>query len=322
MTIGIGAYGPNAGLAVFEALRAAEKIGRGAIGGFATYAAIGEDGKLYRHQTQRGGSRTLFIDGEKTGVLPPGPVADAVAAGVISSGPERPDPLAQFLTADGAAGLITGHRLPNGPDHDGRPLNVAALAELTSGASARVAVDSIVDANPEADVGLIAVDIKGGVYARNSERVSRRPDLGQARRADAARGIAVEVLHNAIQPYPVLAELAASIAFETMRGAPAPDGWIVIAAGVPVVLGEENAVHCDEDLVATMVMTTDPVMVAGRQIGAAIYLHSRVYRRSEFLGVTTFEPIVTVEDGTIREMSGQESIRMSFLREAGTRPTR
>ena len=44
MTIGIGACGPHAGRAVFDALAAAEKVGTGAIGGFVTYAAIGEGG--------------------------------------------------------------------------------------------------------------------------------------------------------------------------------------------------------------------------------------------------------------------------------------
>ena len=101
MTIGIAAYGPNAGLAVFEALRAAEKIGQGAIGGFATYAAIGSDGTLHRHQTQRGGSSTLFIQGESTGTPPPAPVAEATAAAVAEAvrAHRRPSPQARSSPA-------------------------------------------------------------------------------------------------------------------------------------------------------------------------------------------------------------------------------
>ena len=313
MTIAIGAFGPRAGQAVFEALRIAELVGRGAIGGFVTYRAIDADGRLHCHETQRGGSRTLFIDGEKTGVPPPDDVAHAHIAGVISSGPERPDPLGQFLAADPTAGLVTGHRLPNGPSVDGNPLNVETLGHLKTGQSAKAAVDAVLDRNPEADVGLIAVDLKGGVYCRNSDRVSKRPDLGHARLADLDTGATVEVLHNAITPFPVLASVAASIAFQVMVGQPEPAGWISIPAGVPLLLGAENAVHCGADGVATQVTTTDPMMVKGRQIGAAIYLHSRVYRGDEVLGLTMFEPIVTVEDGIITEMSGQQSIRMSYL---------
>lgn len=313
MTIGIAAYGPSAGLAVFAGLRAAELVGRGAIGGFASYAAIDTGGCLHRHRTQRGGTRTLFIEGETTGTPPSPVVAAAPVAAVISSGPERPEPLEQFLAADAIGGLVTGHRLPNAPSVDGRALNQEALDHLLAGAVARDAVSRVIDRNPEADVGLIAVDLRGGLYGLNSSRVRRRPDLGHARLENRARGIGVEVLHNAIRPFPVLADTVAAVAFDVLQGEPQPDGWITIDVGVPVLLGAENAIHCDRDLVAMRVTTTDPILVQGRQVGAAVYLHSRVYRDDQFVGLTMFEPIVTVEQGEIVEMSGQKTIRMSYI---------
>jgi hypothetical protein len=297
---------------VFKALQAAERVGHGAIGGFATYAAIGADGQLFRHQTQRGGSTTLFIDGESTGVLPPDDVANAIAAAVISSGPERPEPLSQFLAADPAGGLVSGHRLPNGLSVDGSALNIEALDHLIAGKSAKEAIDLVIDRNPEADVGLLAVDRQGGAHSRNSNRVSSRPDLGHARLEDARTGAVVEVLHNAIRPFPATAAIAAAVALDAMVGEPKPLGWITIDAGIPVVLGDENAVHCDAALVARRVVTTDPIIVTGQHACAAIYLHSRVYRDGELLGFTMFEPITTVVDGTIVEMSGQKSLRMSY----------
>ncbi len=312
MTIGIGAYGPNAGHAVYAGLAAAERIGRGAIGGFATYAVITADNRLLRHETQRGGSATLFIDGESTGMPPPEEVAHATAAAVISSGPERPDPLAQFLAADAKGGLVTGHRLPNGLGVDGKPMNLAALAHLMTGRSAREAVDLVIDRNREADIGLIAVDRQGRAYARNSDRVQRRPDLGHARAEAAAASAVVEVLHNAIRPHPALAPAVAAIVLEAMVGAPQPAGWMTVEAGVPLVVGKENAVHCNASLVATRVETTDPVLGAGRHACAGIYLDSAVYRDGTLIGLTMFEPITTVEDGRITEMSGQKSMRMSF----------
>ena len=63
MTIGIAVTGPDAGLAAFEALRAVERVSRGAIGGFVSFVAIGAEGSLLRAQTQRGGTRTLFTRG-------------------------------------------------------------------------------------------------------------------------------------------------------------------------------------------------------------------------------------------------------------------
>ena len=110
MTIGIAARGPNAGLAIYRSLRAAERVGSGSIGGFATFAVITADGKLLRYETQRGGTSTLFIEGEITGTDPPPEVAAATRAAVISSGPDRPAP-ESFLCADPLAGLVTGHRI-------------------------------------------------------------------------------------------------------------------------------------------------------------------------------------------------------------------
>jgi hypothetical protein len=312
MTIGIGACGPNAGQAVFAALGAAERVGRGAIGGFATFAAITADGRLLRHETQRGGSSTLFIDGESTGVEPPQEVARATAAAVISSGPERPAPLSQFLAADPKGGLVTGHRLPNAISVDGHPLNIEALEQLTEGLSAREAVERVVARNPEADVGLIAIDGRGGVWSRNSKRVLRRPDLGHARLEDSGAGAAVEILHNAIRPHPALAALVAAIAMEAMAGAPRAAGWITIKAGTPLTLGEEAAVMCGRDGVARKVVTTDPTILQGRHACAAIYIHSSVLVEGERVGLTMFEPIVTVVDGVCTTMSGQQSLRMSY----------
>jgi hypothetical protein len=312
MTIGIGAYGPRAGLAVYRALQSAERVGRGAICGFATYAAIASDGRVFRHQTQRGGSATLFIEGEATGVPPPEDVADAIAAAVISSGPERPEPLSQFLAADAAGGLVTGHRLPNGVSVDGTALNLDTLNHLIAGKSAKEAVDLVIDRNREADVGLLAVDLRGGAYSRNSDRVRRRPDLGHARVEDATAGAVVEVLHNAIRPFPATAIIAAGVALDTMRGDPKAAGWITIEAGVPLVLGEENAVHCGKELRAQRVVTTDPTIVKGRHACAGIYLHSKVYSDDKLIGLTMFEPITAVEDGTITEMSGQSVMRMNY----------
>jgi len=135
MTIGIGAYGPNAGWAVYDALKAAEKVGSGAIRGFVTFAAIGEGGVLYRADTQRGGSMTLFTEGETTGVEPPPLVATARFAGLISSGPDRPEPLAQYLTADPKGGLVTGHRIPPTTGVSGEAMNCEALGLMVSGKS-------------------------------------------------------------------------------------------------------------------------------------------------------------------------------------------
>ena len=207
MTIGIGAAGPNAGLAVFRALAAAEAVGHGAIGGFAVFAVLTADGRVIRAETQRGGSATLFTDGETTGGPPPPEVASARFAALMSSGPDRPAPLSQFLAAS-EAGLVTGHRLPNMPGSDGRPVNEAVLSAMAEGLSAEQSLQRVLNADPDADAGMIALGPSRGIAALNSSLVAARPDLGTATRA--SKEAAVCVLHNAIRPAADLAPLGAT----------------------------------------------------------------------------------------------------------------
>ena len=311
MTIGIAAYGPRAGLAVFKALRAAEKIGWGSIGGFASFAVITEDGRLTRYQTQRGGATTLFIDGDLTGVEPPSEVVNARTAALMSSGPDRPEPLSQFVPGDARAGLICGHRLPNTPGRDGAILNTAALQHLQQGKTPQQAIDAVLDANRQADAGLIAVNLRGQIYARNSDRVRQRPDLGWARREHAS-GAVVEVLHNAIHPAGSLAGLVADIALETMAPAFHPDNWLLVEAGIPVQLGEHGIVYVDDKLRALSVVTSDAGLLRERANGAAIYIGSDVRQGDERLGSTITEPYVVLEHGRIVSLSGQSSLRLGF----------
>src|SRR5687768_16062026 len=110
MTIGIAAYGTRAGLAVCLALKAVEAVGRGAVGGFVSFVAIRSDGSVGRAETQQGGIAATFGAGlERL----PTDLRDALCAGVMSSGPDRPTPLSQFTPAAVGVGLITGHRMPN-----------------------------------------------------------------------------------------------------------------------------------------------------------------------------------------------------------------
>jgi hypothetical protein len=188
MTIAIAAAGSNAGRAIFEGLKAAEKIGMQSIGGFVAFAALTEAGALLRAETQRGGSSTLFVDGERNGVEPPTPVAEAVAAGLISSGPDRPTPLSQFVAAAAGVGLVTGHRLPTALGVNGKLMNLEALELPRAGRSGQEAVDAVVGQNPTSDCGLIAIDGAGRVYGRSSARGSWRVPMSIRRKGAWTRG--------------------------------------------------------------------------------------------------------------------------------------
>ena len=318
MTIGIAASGPRAGLAVFRALAAVERVAEGAIRGYAVFAAI-DAGDVHRAATQRGGSRTLFVDGERTGVEPPPGVAAAPIAAIMSSGPDRPEPLEQFLPARAGVGLVTGHRLPNALALGGQPLNLAVLERLAAGCDARAAVEDVLAADPEADAGVIAIDANGRIHGANSARVGRRPDLGHARRVSADGTAAVEVLHNAIHPVVPLAELAAWIALETMCPPFITADHVTVTAGTPITVGDAARVLVDATGHAQRVETTDGRIVTGRHNCAAVYLGAEVVHDGVCLGRTVAEPNVVVEDGRIVALSGQSSVRIPYQAEPADR---
>jgi predicted secreted protein len=94
-----------------------------------------------------------------------------------------------------------------------------------------------------------------------------------------------------------------------------------VSSGCPLALGPEDTVIVDDDLNATKIVTTDQLLLSGRQICAAIYLHSKVVKGGRVVGRTMFEPITTVVDGQIAEMSGQKTLRISFQADTATAPS-
>lgn len=312
MTIGIGAFGPNAGLAVFRALRAAEKVGTGAIGGFATFAAITADGRAVFSVTQRGGAATAFTEGETTGVEPWPEFAGAKVAAVISSGPDRPGDLKNFIPVDPSVGLVTGHRIPPSTGANGKPMNADALSRMKAGISAADVAGAVTGESPEADCGLICIDLAGRISVANTARVLRRPDVATVLRRDDETGAAVGVLHNAIRPHNAIAELAAAIAIETMAADRSPKGFVTLIAGTPIGMGEENAVFCDAAGRALRVTTTDPAVGIRGELGAAVYLASKVWLGDKLAGRTTFEPITTIENGRLVAFSGKDELRIGY----------
>lgn len=321
MTIGIAVSGPMAGLAAFSALRAVERVARGAIGGFVSFVALSDDGLLLSASTQRGGTTTLFTDGEVTGTLPPPAFATARLAALMSSGPNRPEPLIQFTPGDAAGGLVTGHRLPNMPGVEGVPLNAAVLARLTQGETPRGAVEAVLAANPQADAGLVALARDGTLYAADSALVRQRPDCGRYLGEDARTGARCAVLHNSIFPAAPLAPLAAAIAFDAMAPADQADFHITVVAGTRVELGGEACVHLasngggDGERVER-VTVTDRIWLGGCHHGAALPHGAAVRRGGRLVGRVIFEPYCVVEGGILVSLSGLEEAIISVRADA------
>ena len=310
MTLALAATGPRAGGALFAALQAVEQVGSGSLGGFCSLAALAEDGRILRATTQRGGTRTLFLAGERTGVAPPDPYAHARCAALISSGPERPEPLEAFVAAS-PTGLVTGHRLPQTHGLSGLPYNLEALQRMERGESPQEAVETVLGANPEGDVGLIALHcLSGDLYAANSARVQRRTDrAGEIRRAGEA---AVAVLLNAIHPPESLAALAVETALGEMSPFPRVEGFLQARTGLALVLGEAEAVEIDAAGNARLLHTRDPRLLEGERNAAALYLGAAVMREGRCVGRVLEEPNCLLRDGRILRLNGQETATVAY----------
>ncbi len=309
MTIGIGAYGHRAGEAVFMALQQAELVGKGSIRGFAVFAAITNDGTLVYYKTQRGGTTTLVTRGETTGVFLPPEVLSAKIAGVISSGPDRAEPLEGTLPANAGVGLVTGHRLPRSACRvHGTPLNQEVLEIMEAGLSAGEAVEIVVDENLESDAGLIAVDINGVIGIKNSVKVERRPDFAKIYREDTVNDVKVAVLMNEIHPVPAVAEIAAGVAMDIMNDKHKPDFKLLVKTGSKIELGSTDEVHVNEDLLVTKLITSDQENLVGRQRCCIPYIGAKVLQNNKIIGYIITEPSTTVDNGVIIDLSGQKEV--------------
>lgn len=301
MTIGIAAHGPNAAAAILNALASAERVATGAIGGFVSLAAIGTDALLRRTEIQRGGGAALLAGG-----LAPEILASPVAA-LMSSGPDRPTPLAQFTPGDARVGLVTGHRFPNMPGAAGSPLNDDVLARMAAGAAPDAAVAAVLAANPSSDAGLIAIGRDGAIGLGNTAYLEGFPDLGRSlMRSAADPAVAVAVLHNAIAPHASLAALVAELALGAMDGVLAADGALSIEAGIPVRTAPTCTLHVDAGSRAVgidlVVATAVPFRLsAGYGPGAP------VRRDGTVIGFACEEPYLVVENGRLVSINGASS---------------
>ncbi len=293
MTIGVAASGERAAWAVRDAVLGAELLGRGAIGGFAVLAIMDVHGALHYGQTQRGGITALD--------MPPGWQSARLAA-AISSGPDRPEPLVQFLAGQAGLGLVTGHRLPNQPGADGMALNQAVLRRMAQGQAPQQAVDEVLAAHAEWDAGLIALDTRGRLGMGNSVRVTRRDDLGELRRRthEASLGL----LHNSIYARAPLAPDLAELAWARLTGRAGALHLLTLDAPVTIQAGPADRVHIDAQGRILALESADPRLSTLNRPGTAVYLGAGVWREGRWVGRAQTELYAELRAGTVHPGPG------------------
>ncbi|QYX56357.1 hypothetical protein K1T73_15060 [Roseovarius sp. SCSIO 43702] len=307
MTIGIAAFGEGAARAVREGVRAAEVIGRGDVGGFAVLSVLDRAGHHRQVSCQRGGVRAL------------GPCAgmeEARVAAIISSGPDRPEPLGQFLVGAGQVGLVTGHRLPNRAGPDGVPLNRAVLDRMARGVPVAEAVGAVMAAAPEADAGLIAVAAGGAVAWANSERVARRRDLGHASEIAEGRGFAL--LCNSLHAPPgvEVAEVVSQVIAARLMGREGRYALAPVAGGVPVTGGGADRVVLGARGEVAEVTVAEPRPATGTRPVTVIASGAPVWERGRRVGVVLSDVDARIAEGRIGLDGGAEEA-MVWCRDPG-----
>ncbi|HHY14297.1 MAG TPA: hypothetical protein GX526_06640, partial [Thermoanaerobacterales bacterium] len=233
-------------------------------------------------------------------------VIEAPIAGLISSGPDRPEPLKVHLPAKEGVGLVTGHRIPGALGKNGLPVNIEVLEAIENGLPADQAVRTVMDDNPNVDAGLIAVDINGNIGVQNSEKVGSRTDIASAYLENGDAKVAV--FNNEIHPIKITSKLAAAIAMEIMSEEQKPDMQITLNSGLKVELGDEDKVVIDKNNTAIEIFTTDPTILNGETVGVVPYLGSSIIKDGEKIGILMNEPLAVLNDGVIVEFAGRKTI--------------
>lgn len=287
-------------------LRAVEAVGRGAIGGFVSLAVLTAEGRLLRVDTQNGGTKGLF-PGD-----PPEEILQAPLAALISSGPDRPPPLSQFIAAKPGVGLVTGHRFPHVAMRDGQPLNGAILGAMEQGRTAQQAVDELIAAEPGFDAGFIALSVGGSFGIGSMPSVLRRKDQGVAMRTCKSTSASAAALHNAIQPYKAIGLLAVEAALDAMQLRRTVQHDITLQAGLRLKRGEAPEVHIDADGRATGMthpQTNDLLEEMSFGMGDLV----QVVQDGTQLGWLGHEPFMVVKRGVVVSLDGKDSLQVPVL---------
>lgn len=309
MTIGIATYGPNAGAACVAALKSVEAVGRGAIGGFVSLVVITQDGDLKHLTCQTEGTRGLL-----QGANLPIEFAQAELATLMSSGPNRPEPLESFTVAKAGVALVTGHRMPNAIGVSGKALNQSVLDLIETGHEPHTAMSMILTENPNADAGFLVLTADRKLFTANSALVEQRSDTGLCVLDDPATELGAGVIHNGILPSKPLASLAAEVAMDHMCPADAAYASIEFRTGTRLSLAESTYVEVDEHGVVAGIFVDDPLILMGTR-GVGLGYKVPVVKSVHSLGHMTYEPFLLVTDGVLSQIDGNSALAVSIRRD-------
>lgn len=200
---------------------------------------------------------------------------------------------------------MTGHRLPNMPGPSGKPPNIVALEAMRAGVSGAGAIAKALAENPEADAGLIAMDLDGNITLANTELVARRDDIGAALADDPASGLRIGILHNSIYPHSALADVAVAAALDAARPEDAFTGEARLVGNM-VTLGRQRALDLASDGGIASIFVDDPVWLGPVWEGSVVLRGDPVTVGNQKVGRIVREVYCRLENGRIVGARGGE----------------
>ena len=306
MTIGIVVRGPQAGTALVNSLSAIESIAEGSIGGFVSFVVLDKDHTPTFYKCQAGGITSLFACENKSDL--PIELMNATRAALISSGPNRPEPLHRFLAWDDKGNLVSGHRFPHMQTKQNIPLNQQALSILQMYGSDEHRLDELIEQNPDLDAGLVTMDAHGCIYQSNTARVAARGDT--ASRNMQTPEYAYSITLNSILPPDPIAEILAVKLQRRLELDRRP--VLHVTTDSPISNSNVKSVEIDDTGRVVNINTPERHWFSPEHEGALIETGTIVLRDSVTIGKVHEEPYVISRNGKIIALSGKQNVSLRY----------
>ena len=306
MTIGVVLRGPSAGAALVQSLASLENVALGSIGGFVSLVVLTKGKQPQFYQIQNGGVSALFAtNGNK---ILPDSLVESDRAALISSGPNRPEPLNRFLAWDDAGNLVSGHRFPHTYSASGFPLNQVALNLIQNNGCAENQLKDLMKQNDHLDAGLVAMDVAGTLFQGDTARVRARGDTASA--AVQTDDYAFSITLNSIRPANLIALMLAEKLKHSMSADTRP--VLSIDTDAKICAADTKAVIINDLSNVIAINTPEQCWFTGSTEGALMETGTHIIKNGICVGRMQDEPYVIANNGQLISLSGEQAVKLRY----------
>jgi hypothetical protein len=306
MTIGVIIRGPHAGAALVKCMASIEKIASGSIGGFVSLVVLRRGAQPVFYECQTGGVNALFgVDASRN---LPSELMESDRAALISSGPNRPEPLHRFLSWDKTGNMVSGHRFPHTKTSKGIPLNESALGILRAQGCDQQALVELLQDNATLDAGLVAMDSAGHIFQGDTNRVQVRGDTASL--VFDTQDYAFAITLNSIRPPMLIVNLLGEKFKQQLDIDDRP--VLCVSAMASITAAKDKSVEINDVNEVININTPETCWFSPCNEGALIETGTPITRQGVPVGRIQDEPYVITTNGKIESLSGLKSICLRY----------